>query len=88
MNNETITREAMSIKEAMVSTMQRIAGIVEVLERKGLCAKQDLHNILSELRRKNPRADIPETVFPEPYLLTDFDKIIEMGLRVAKGTTH
>jgi hypothetical protein len=71
----------------------------------------------SKLRRKNPRARIPETAFPEPYLLTETEntiiddilellnkhgltshqsqnllerlgRIIEMGQRVAKGTTH
>jgi hypothetical protein len=43
---------------------------VEVLERKGLCAKQDLYDIIAEFRRKNPRASIPETAFPDPYVLS------------------
>jgi hypothetical protein len=51
--------------------MWEIAAIVELLEQKGLCTKQDLHTIINELRRKNPRASIPETAFPEPYLLTE-----------------
>lgn len=91
--------------------------MLDLLERKGLCTKQDLHTIIDELRRKNPRAPIPETAFPEPYLLTETEnkiiddilellnkvgltshqsqnllerlgRIIEMGQRVAKGTTH
>ena len=49
--------------------MWEIATIVEVLERKGLCTKHDLYDIITELRRENPRARIPETAFPEPYLL-------------------
>ena len=90
---------------------------MEVLERKGLCSKQDLYDIISEFRRKNPRATIPETAFPEPDLLTEAEnniiddilallnkhgltshqsqnllerlgRIIEMGQRLAKGTTH
>ena len=90
---------------------------MEVLERKGLCAKQYLYDIITEFRRKNPRAKIPEKAFPEPYLLTETEntiiddilellnkhgltshqtqnllerlgEIIEMGQRVAKGTTH
>ena len=94
-----------------------IAAIVEVLERKGLCTKQDLYDIITEFRRKNPRASIPETAFPEPYLLTETENtiiddilellnkhkltshqsqnllerlggIIEMGQRLAKGTTR
>ena len=36
---------------------------MEVLERKGLCTK-------------NHRARIPETAFPEPYLLTDTENTI------------
>lgn len=49
---------------------------MEVLERKGLCTKQDLHDITTEFRRKNPRASIPETAFPEPYLLTETENTI------------
>ncbi len=76
------------------------------------------YDIITEFRRKNPRTRIPETAFPEPYLLTETENkiiddilellnkngltshqslnhllerlggIIEMGQRVAKGTTH
>jgi len=117
MSTDRPKRETMTIEEATVSNMWEIAAIVEVLERKGLCTKQDLHAIIDELRKKNPRARIPETAFPEPYLLTDTEntiiddilellnkhgltseqsqnllerlgRIIEMGQRVAKGTTH
>jgi hypothetical protein len=49
---------------------------VEVLDRKGLCTKQDLYDIITEIRRKNPRAKIPEKVFPEPYLLTETENTI------------
>lgn len=51
--------------------MWEIAAIVEVLEQNGLCTKQDLYDIITEFRRKNPRASIPETAFHEPYLLTE-----------------
>ena len=110
-------RDSMSIEEATISNMWEIAGIVELLEQKGLCTKQDLHTIIDELRKKNPRARIPETAFPEPYLLTETEnkiiddilellnkhgltthqsqnllerlgRIIEMGQRLPKGTTH
>ena len=117
MSNDHPTRKTMSLEEATVSSMWEIAAIVEVLERKGLCTKQDLYDIITEFRHKNPRAKIPETAFPEPYLLTETEntiiddilellnkhgltshqslnllerlgRIIEMGQRVAKGTTH
>jgi hypothetical protein len=110
-------RDSMSLEEATVSNMWEIAALVEVLERKGFCTKQDLHTIIDELRKKNPRARISETAFPEPYLLTETEntiiddilellnthgltshqsrnllerlgRIIEMGQRVTKGTTH
>jgi len=97
--------------------MWEIAAIVELLEQKGFCTKQDLHTIIDELRRKNPHARIPETTFPEPYVLTETEntiiddilallnkhgltshqsqnllerlgRIIEMGQRLPKGTTH
>jgi len=58
--------------------MWEIVAIVKVLERKGLCTKQDLYDIITEFRSKNPRAPIPETAFPEPYLLTETEnKIID-----------
>ena len=117
MSDDRPKRETMSIEEATVSNMWEIAAIVEVLERNGLCTKQDLYEVIAEFRRKNPRANIPETAFPEPYLLAEIEetiiddmlallnkngltshqslnllerlgRIIEMGQRVAKGTTH
>ena len=117
MSTDRPTRESMSIEEAAVSNMWEIAALVEVLERTGLCTKQDLYDIITEFRSKNPHASIPDTVFPEPYLLTETENkiiddilellnkrgltsrqsmkllerlggIIEMGQRVAKGTTH
>lgn len=117
MSTDRPKRESMSIEEATISNMWEIAAIVEVLERNGLCTKQDLFDIITELRQKNPHAKIPETAFPEPYLLSDTEnkiiddmlallnqhgltshqatnllerlgRIIEMGQRLAKGTTH
>lgn len=117
MSDDSPTRDTMSIEEATVSNMWEIAAIVEVLEQNGMCTKHDLFDIISEFRRKNPRASIPETVFPEPYVHTETENtiiddildllnkygltshqsmnllerlglIIEMGPRMAKGTTH
>ena len=34
--------------------MWEIFAIVELLERKGLCTKQDLYDIIAEFRRKIP----------------------------------
>ena len=39
--------------------------------------------MVSELRKKNPRAQIPETVFPSPYLLSQTEeKVIDDILTV------
>ena len=83
MSNDRPKRETMSLEEATISNMWEIAAIVELLEQKGLCTKQDLHTIIDELRRKNPRTSIPEIAFPEPYLLTEtenkiIDEILEL----------
>ena len=48
-------RESMAIEEATISNMWEMAALVEVLERKGLCTQQDLYDIITEFRRKNPR---------------------------------
>jgi hypothetical protein len=45
MSNDRPTRDTMSIEEPTISNRWEIAAIVEVLERKGLRAKQDLHTI-------------------------------------------
>jgi len=53
------------------------------LERKGLCTKQDLYDIIAELRKTRQQARIPETVFPSPYLLSQTEeKVIEDILAV------
>jgi hypothetical protein len=117
MSRDRPKRDSMSLEEATISNMWEIAAIAEVLERKGLCTKEDLYDIITEFRQKTPRSNIPETAFPEAYLLTEAEntiiddilellnkdgltshqsinllerlgRIIEMGQRVAKGTTH
>jgi len=76
MSEDRPKRESMSLEEATVSNMWEIVAIVDVLERKGLCKKEDLYDIISEFCRKNPCARIPETVFPEPDLLTETENNI------------
>lgn len=76
MSTDRPKRQTMSIEEATISNMWEIAALVEVLERKGLCTKQDLFDIIADFRQKNPRAKIPEAAFPEPYLLTETENKI------------
>jgi hypothetical protein len=54
MSDQRPTCGTMSIEEAAICNMWEIAALVELLEQKGLCTKQDLHTIIDELRRKNP----------------------------------
>jgi hypothetical protein len=63
MSDDRPTRESMSLEEATVSNMWEIAVIVEVLERKGLCTKQDRYDIITEFRRKNPLFELGREVF-------------------------
>lgn len=76
MSSDRPKRKTMSLEEATISNMWEIAALVEVLERKGLFTKQDLFDIIMELRKRNPRSKIPETAFPEPYLLTETENMI------------
>jgi hypothetical protein len=47
MSTDRPKRDTMSIEEATFSNMWEIAAIVKVLERKGLCTKQDLYEIIT-----------------------------------------
>lgn len=76
MSTERPKRETISLEEATISNMWEIAAIVEALERKGSCTNQELYDNIIEFRRKNSQASIPETVLPEPYVLTETDNQI------------
>jgi hypothetical protein len=54
MRDDLPKRDSMSIEEATVSNMWEIAAIVEVLEREGLCTKQDHYDLITESRRLLP----------------------------------
>lgn len=57
MSDQRPKRETMSLKEATVSNMWEVAAIMEVLERRDLCTKQDRYDTITEFRRKNLRKD-------------------------------
>ena len=48
MSDDRSKRESMSLEEVTVSNMWEIAAIVEVLERKSLCTKRDLDDLITE----------------------------------------
>lgn len=74
MSTDWPKREALSLEEVAISNVWEISAIVELLEKKGLCTNQDLYDVIAELRTKNPRARLPETVFPSPYLMTQTEE--------------
>lgn len=69
MSTDRPKRGTMSLEETTLSNIWEVAAMVEVSDRKGLGTRQGLHTIMNELRHKNPRATLPETDFPRPYLL-------------------
>jgi len=80
MSTNRPTRDSISIEETPFSNMRMIAAIVEVLERKGWCTKQDLYDIITEFRCKSACARIPETAFPQAYLLAETENEIIDGI--------
>jgi len=85
-------KETVKIEEVVISHMFEIAALVEVLERKGVCTKQEVLDMIQKLRRKTPRAETAQEAFPKPYLSTQaenalMDRMFE--LFTATGlTTH
>jgi len=68
MSSDRPKRETMSLEEATISNMWEIAAIVELLERKGLCTKQDLYDI-----------DLPPAVRP-PVEFAHADNLIGVSV--------
>jgi hypothetical protein len=61
-------KELVTSEEQSISNMWEIAAIVELLERKGVCTKQEVLDMIQELRRRNPAAVPTPEAMPEPYL--------------------
>jgi hypothetical protein len=76
MNDDRPKRERMPIEEATVSNIWAIVAIVKALEWKGLGKKQDRCDVITEFLCKTPCTSMLETVFPEPYLLTETENPI------------
>jgi hypothetical protein len=52
----------MSLGEATISNMWKTATLMEVVEQKSLCTKQDLSDIIAEFRHKNPLVELGREV--------------------------
>lgn len=49
-------KEVVAIEEVAVSNMWDIAGLVEVLERKGILTRKEISHAIAELRTRHPDA--------------------------------
>jgi len=77
------TKELVTFEEIAISNMFEIAALVELLDRKGVITKQEVLDMIQELRSKTPRAETVQEAFPEPYLNTEaenalIDRVFEL----------
>ncbi len=49
-------KELVTLEELAISNMWETSALVELLERKGILTKQDVLDMIQELRRKHPQA--------------------------------
>ena len=90
MSHDRPKRDSMSIEEATVSNMWEIAAIVEVFERKGLCTKQDLYNIIDR-NVSTTLNHLPWEISVQPHLSESWQgewSIATGGTRVESSATN
>lgn len=68
-------KELVTFEELLIANMFEYGALIELLDQKGLVKKQEILDMIRELRRKTPTAHQPapppQETFPEPYLLTE-----------------
>ncbi len=52
-------KELVTIEELAISNMWETSALVELLERKGVLTRQEVLDMIQELRRREPRAIPP-----------------------------
>lgn len=57
-------KEIVTVEELAISSMWEMAALVEVLERKGVCSKQEVLDLIQDLWRRNPTAAPPPELLP------------------------
>ena len=85
-------KEVVPIADLAISSVWETAALMEVLDRKEVCTKQEVLDMIQELRRQNPAADPPTQAFPQPYLDVQvenalIDRIIDL-LNAIGFTAH
>ena len=73
----------MKYADSTRSHLWELVALFAVFERGGICTKQDLYDLIHEMRQANARACPSESLFPTPYVLTDsrrpiIEDILEM----------
>ena len=66
-------KETVTLDELTISGMWEMAGLVEVLQQKGLLKKQEILDAITELRRKNPLASFPKEPLPRPSRIAEIE---------------
>jgi len=80
-------KEVVTAEEVALSNMWELAALVDLLERKGVCTKQEVLDMIQELRRKTPRTETAREAFPEPYLNTEAENaLIDRMFELFKAT--
>lgn len=67
-------KDLVTIEELAISGMWEMAGLVEVLQQKGLLKKQEILDAITELRRKNPLTPLSKEPLSEPSHITEIEK--------------
>lgn len=86
-------RETFTTEEGVLANMWALEALVELLERKEVCTKQDVHDMIAELRKRHTELNgkvivpgLPANTKEEQYLIDHMLKIIEaVGLQPAES---
>jgi hypothetical protein len=86
-------REIFTTEEGVLANMWALEALVELFERKALCTKQEVHDLIAELRARHAELNgkvilpgLPANTKDEQYLIDHVLKIIEaVGLQPAES---
>ena len=86
-------RETFTAEEGVLANMWALEGLVELLERKGICSKQEVHDLIAELRTRHAELNgnvivpgPPANTKEEQYLIDHVLRIMDaVGLQPAES---
>jgi len=86
-------RETLTTEEGVLANMWALEALVELLERKGLCTKQEVHDVIAELRIRHAELNgkvivpgLPANTKEEQDLIDHMLTVIEaVGLQPAES---